>query len=278
MPQRRASIRTATFALVVCGALLLAAAPARAQPVPVWRPSPHSLDLLTVEGVRVNRGFTPTAHAAYTVSAPADSDSRGWAERVRGTLDVMASVSLFDYLSLGVALPLALHGGGATGGAVGDLRAGLKGAILRPGTSGVGVGLSFEVFAPTASGSFLFAEQGVVFRPRLLLEAADRVLRAALNFGYVGRLEPSSVPVAKRNEYELLFAFDWSIDSDFDLLALLSTSFVDERLYQFDTALAYRQCIAPVDICYEIGVGIGGVDEARWRCFLSIGYMPRSDG
>jgi hypothetical protein len=112
--------------------------------------------------------------------------------RTRG--DVLFAFGMFDWIELSANLPLVMHqkiaaGGSATGSAgLGDVRAGLKGTLLRLPRRGIGLGLMFDVTAPTGRASDHHGMGAPSYAPQLLLEVRGaRAIRAAFNIGYLVR-------------------------------------------------------------------------------------------
>ncbi|MBX7081757.1 MAG: hypothetical protein K1X88_21315, partial [Nannocystaceae bacterium] len=114
------------------------------------------------------------------------------ASRTRADLGV--ALGLFGWVELGAQLPVVLrqrmvadYGGGARTG-LGDVRAGIKGTLLRLPRRGIGLGLSFDVTAPTGSDRAQLGLGAPGFAPQLLLEfRGARAIRAAINLGYLAR-------------------------------------------------------------------------------------------
>jgi outer membrane protein OmpA-like peptidoglycan-associated protein len=279
---------------LLCAVMALAARPARAAKsvnVQSFRPSPHSLDLIQVEGARVNHGYTATAYAMYNVAGrPMQPDVN-----LLGTLDILASVSFVDHISIGLAMPFHLHRGGdaqgLAGATVGDLRTSIKGAIVRPRQYGLGLALSFEVGVPTGQSGGLTAEAGATFRPRLILEGTNRWLHTALNIAYLARLEERTRVVAgetmtSADELQFLLGFGLNLGiPEVQLIVEVDFASRVERMYAAGSTrlelyggLRYR---LPYGLAMQAGAGGGLIDsyfhgfgEPSWRFFASLGYMP----
>lgn len=166
------------------------------QVLPKWTPAvavslSHESDL-----VRADAATTGAAAAAEL--------------RSRTRADLGVAVGLFDWIELGVALPVVLRqrwvdntaGGPRTG--IGDARAGLKGTILRLPRRGLGLGVSFDVTAPTgAIGSHLGLGKPS-YAPQLALEfRAARAIRAAFNLGYLARPDTRALGYVAGDELTL---------------------------------------------------------------------------
>lgn len=111
-------------------------------------------------------------------------------------MDVMGNVSLFDFLNIGISVPVHLFAKGDTppagysllfdrveGTSLGDIRLGIKGAILRSNGGGFGLGLSEEVTFPTATTANLLGDDGVTSTTRVLADFVWSGFHAGVNVG-----------------------------------------------------------------------------------------------
>lgn len=114
--------------------------------------------------------------------------------------DVMFAFGIADWAQLELALPTALHQRGATyedgrvvplpGAAVGDLRIGARGTILRTPRRGFGLGVGFDATVPSGHHSALTTFGGPTFTPLALAEyRGPRGILVATNLGYSARPE-----------------------------------------------------------------------------------------
>lgn len=114
--------------------------------------------------------------------------------RSRSAADLAVAFGMFDWIELSAQLPLVLHqrvaalGRELGAGGIGDVRAGLKGTVLRLPRRGVGLGLMFDVTAPTGSAARHLGLGAPSYAPQLLFEVRGaRSIRAAFAVGYVVR-------------------------------------------------------------------------------------------
>ncbi|EPX64600.1 putative internalin [Cystobacter fuscus DSM 2262] len=217
--------------LVALGAL--SAAPAQAQSlapselsqsidVQRYKPGPGATDILGVHGARVDRhlGWHLGTSLSYA------NNPLGFLDSSRGqfvynvvatqvTVEVMGSLSLWDRLELGVALPLTYQASqrgaavtpafaqGVTGGGLGDLRLVPKAHLFSSGA--LHLGLAVPVVLPTAGGQGFRGGSGLAVQPQVVGEWADaRGLRVLANLG--AHLRGTEQLSNLRTGHELLFA------------------------------------------------------------------------
>ncbi len=148
---------------------------------------------VATESSQVLPKWTPAAGLSLTHDAALlRSGELDMLSRTRG--DVLFAFGMFDWIELSANLPLVLQQKIATGGTsstsagIGDVRAGLKGTLLRLPRRGIGLGLMFDVTAPTGRASDHLGLGGPSYAPQLLVEIRGaRAIRAAFNVGYLVR-------------------------------------------------------------------------------------------
>ncbi len=175
------------------------------QPAPVapLRPSASAESYVTTESSDVLPAWTPSAillsgYGQATARTSGTSSPDVTLQR-RTTTHLLFALGLFDWVELGLHMPVVVHQrGGITmadgsnqslvGSAVGDLRVGLKGTVLHTPDRGFGLGLAFDVTAPTGQTTALAGEGAVTYAPQILLrQRMVRGIEAALNLGYWAR-------------------------------------------------------------------------------------------
>ena len=188
-----------------------------------------------------------------------------------GTADIMASLSLWDHLSIGIGLPLHLHRSGpASAGladfTLGDLRTSIKAAIYRPRMYGMGVAVSLEIAAPTGGGDGLTAEKGVTLRPRVIFEATNRWVQSSLNVAYLHRFD--DIPNLYSHELQFLFGLGIALWGEHALQLIVEADFASrlERFFandstrlELDLGLRYR---LENGLAIQAGGGLGVMDAA----------------
>jgi hypothetical protein len=148
---------------------------------------------IATESSQVLPKWTPAA--ALSLSHEAGLDRPGAADmRARTGADLAIAFGMFDWIEISGQLPLVLRQRVADGasqmstGGLGDVRAGLKGTILRLPRRGIGLGLMFDVTAPTGSATRHLGLGAPSYAPQLLFEVRGaRAIRAAFALGYLAR-------------------------------------------------------------------------------------------
>lgn len=182
---------------IAAAAIALSPAASRAadSPIGTTRHSASPEGGIATESSQVLPKWTPAANVALSHEAGLHL-SRGADLRSRTAANLAIAFGLFDWVELSGELPLVIaqrvEGDDSSGVArgLGDVRAGLKGTVLRLPRRGFGLGLMFDVVAPTGSGSRHLGIGGLAYAPQLLFEVRGaRAIRGALALGYVARNE-----------------------------------------------------------------------------------------
>jgi fimbrial isopeptide formation D2 family protein len=209
VPWRR--VRRPSGPWVMLGLLVLGSTRAGAQaptPSPVsqaidlqrYKPGPGATDVLGLHGARVDKHLSWHLGASFSYASNPlgvfDPSQNGFVHQLvatQMTVDVLGSLSLFDRLELGVALPLTRHTPGSgtslipalqdvSGTGLGDVRLVPKAHLLSAG--GLALGVAVPVLLPTAGGQGFRGGSGVGVRPQLLVEwGNDSGLRLMANVG-----------------------------------------------------------------------------------------------
>ncbi len=164
-----------------------ASAPTEAIDVQQYKPGPGATDVLAVHGAKVGKhlgwhlGLSLNyAHNPLGVLDPREDDFIYQIVQHQFTADLMGSISLFDRVELGVALPVTyqasqaasatapLFSQGLSGMGVGDLRLVPKAHLLQAG--GFDLGLVVPVLLPTSNRTNFLGGAGVSAQPRLVAE------------------------------------------------------------------------------------------------------------
>lgn len=198
MPPVRLSA-TLAIALGLCG--LSATAHAADPPVAQgMRPASSAESHITAESSQVLPAWTPSVGLVTTYGqlvGPAP-DQKAYRIDRRTTSHLLFAFGLFDRAELDLGLPMVIHQDGSTpdsspagtlrAAAIGDLRVGAKGTILRTPERGFGLGIGFDMTVPTGNRDALTGEAGLTYAPQLYAEQRmARGIEAAINVGYFAR-------------------------------------------------------------------------------------------
>ncbi len=219
--------------------------------------------------------------------------------RVGGSL--MGSIALFDWIQLGIDLPLILHQqrgddiNNAANGLtdlqsfnVGDLRIIPKLRLLVQRDQGVDLAVIAGVTLPTSGQDDYFGD-GLTFAPELALSRAQGGFRLALNFGY--RLRDDVQFLNQTVEDELFarlgagYRFDGAgVPLEIDVTLSGATSAVNpfenanQNPLEVIGGLSYS-IAGPVLAFAGGGVGLNeGFGTPDWRVFGGIRISPRGSG
>lgn len=186
---------------LLSAALLAPAGLVHAAPGDTVRHSASTTGHLATDSSQVLPAWTPSAAVAttYLRRFGAPTDDRPMVD-ARLQADVMFAFGIADWAQLELALPTALHQRGATledgrivtlpGAAVGDLRIGARGTLLRTPRRGFGLGIGFDATAPSGHTSAFTTFGGPTFTPLALAEyRGPRGILVATNLGYSVRPE-----------------------------------------------------------------------------------------
>jgi uncharacterized repeat protein (TIGR01451 family) len=166
-----------------------------------YKPGPGATDILGIHGARVGGPFTwhlgTSVHYAKDPLAFIDPEGGALVYALvdqQATLDVMASLSLFDRFELGVSLPLTYQTSqtgasitpalpeGVRGAGLGDVRLVPKLHVLSAG--GLHLGLVAPVLLPTAGGTAFRGGSSPAVQPMLVAEwASEGGFRLVANVG-----------------------------------------------------------------------------------------------
>ena len=181
---------------------LLAPSAARAEaPVQSFRPSASATSHVATETSQVLPKWTPSAgllltwdHALLRRTPGAIAIDR------RLTSNVLFAFGIAGWAEIGLHLPLVMHQRAtvleqgvpvdAAPQGIGDLRIGGKGTILRTPRRGFGLGLAFDVTAPTGNAKALTGAGAPTYAPQLLFEhRGARAILTSVNVGWMARNE-----------------------------------------------------------------------------------------
>lgn len=172
----------------------LGTAHASDSPIPHGRRTASPEGAIATESSQVLPKWTPAASLSLSHEAGLDRPSSRADLRSRTGADLAVAFGMFDWIEISAQLPLVLRqriatpDGDIASSGLGDVRAGLKGTLLRLPRRGIGLGLMFDVTAPSGSGSRMLGLGAPSYAPQLLFEVRGaRAIRAAIALGYVVR-------------------------------------------------------------------------------------------
>jgi outer membrane protein OmpA-like peptidoglycan-associated protein len=164
-------------------------------PIGTTRHSASPEGAIATESSQVLPKWTPAASVALSHEAGLHL-SRGADLQSRTSANLAIAFGLFDWVELSGELPLVVaqrvanDGSSGVARGLGDVRAGLKGTLLRLPRRGIGLGLMFDVTAPTGSGARHLGIGGLAYAPQVLFELRGaRAIRGAFALGYLARPE-----------------------------------------------------------------------------------------
>jgi hypothetical protein len=196
---RRRSLGPAAWLVAVATLATLDTAQAADSPTTHGRRTASPEGAIATESSQVLPKWTPAASISLAHEVGIDRPSTRADLRARTGADLALAFGMFDWIELSAQLPIALRqrvatpDGQITASGLGDVRAGLKGTLLRLPRRGFGLGVMFDVTAPTGSGSRMLGIGTPTYAPQLLLEARGaRAIRVAIALGYVVRNDHST--------------------------------------------------------------------------------------
>ena len=280
-----------------------------------FRVAPGPGNFLTVDGARVrgHMAFSVGAFASYAShpltiygadcpNAGNDDNCSVGAVRSRpvehlGTLNLLASLTLFNRLQIGIDLPLSVESGnqvapdgntdGRTenGAAIADPRLLLKARILGEGREGAALAVSLYGQFPTgrwiSNHSFL-GDTTFSMGARLIGEYRRGRLAGAVNAGVVirpaGAAQIFSMAVGDRITFGLAGSYELTpriavVAEMFGGAELASSAAQQQMSLEVDAAARYRLG----DVTVSLGAGAGlvrGLDSPPLRVFLGAMYSP----
>lgn len=182
------------FSFIVAVATWVPEAQAADAPTPHARRAASPEGGVATESSQVLPKWTPAASLSLAHEVGIDRPGPQADLRSRTAADLAVAFGMFNWIELSAQLPLILRqrvGAGSnevTAGGLGDVRGGFKATLLRLPRRGFGLGVMFDVTAPTGSGARLLGLGGMSYAPQLLLEARGaRAIRTAFALGYVVR-------------------------------------------------------------------------------------------
>jgi outer membrane protein OmpA-like peptidoglycan-associated protein len=294
-------------------ALALCAGPAQAQStlptdngetqinVQVFRPSPHEGDLLSTMGSHVYEHLRWTVSAMLNfgknplvfVDKSSGTERRHEVIQNQLTLDLMGSLSLFQWVDLGLVLPVHLVNSGDSAGfaapsssvasfAMGDIRLSPKLKLINRDddiSDGFGLAMNFELGFPTGSPG-AFVSDGFTFVPSLIADYKLGPAHLAANLG--ARIRG---PGSERYSFlEVGHEFVWRAGASYDVLEEqlqvvgeiygASSDFTTNATY-LEGVIGGRYHFADEGVTLTLGGGSGftkGYGNTKFRLFAGFSY------
>ena len=211
------------------------AAPAHGAPGDTVRHSASVNGHLSTDSSQVLPAWTPSAGVATSYLRSFEGEQPGASVDARLQADLLFAFGIADHAQLEAALPMVLHQRGAIveggrlvslpGAAVGDVRLGARGTVLRTPRRGFGLGVGFDATVPSGREEALTTYGGGTYTPSVLGEyRGPRGITVAANLGYAVRPEINDgnaiggdaipvrlavrVPVAPRDAFGLFAELD----------------------------------------------------------------------
>jgi len=287
--------------------VVAAASPASANPrvnTQVFRPSAHHDDLFTVMNTNIGEHLRWSASLMFDygknplvfVDTDGTTTTRHEIIQDQLTLDLMGSISLFERLSVGLAVPLFLvnSGDGSTfdtitsepaSFALGDIRLSPKVGILmrEDGADGFGVGAELGINIPSGNAD-AFVSDGFLLQPTVVADYKAGPVLVALNLGFRVRFSDEALPFDVDVSHEFL----WRVGASYDILPeqLAAVGELYGASADYSTAnnthvegvIGGRYTLPDLGLSFTLGGGSGftkGYGNTKFRVFLGAKYSPK---
>jgi outer membrane protein OmpA-like peptidoglycan-associated protein len=264
------------FAAVLLGTVLLAGAARADNPkinADFFRPSVHPGDILGIQTATQPKSLDWGAGAWFTFNAKTlrlVGDSSGQDYQILSQqliTDIYGHIGLFDFLDIGLDIPVALMSKGDApsagssltkvgGAALGDLRLGLKGTFLGGNGKGFGLALAEDLTFPTATKAVFIGDRTVTGTTNVILDYSGRGWQAALNLGF--RLKGAVQVEGREFGHQLLIGGGVSAPLVCGVLDLIGTA-------EMRTALT-----DPFGSSFDNGLDLMGGLRFHWKGFQLI--------
>ena len=294
--------------------VLVLASVAQANPrinVQLFRPSPHPSDMFTVvtSDVHPNAYWTASAmlHFGKNPLVFIESQNNRRHELIQDqlTLDLMGSYSLYQWVDVGIALPVHFINSGQDAGfvthdeisepALGDLRFTAKVRIINRGEEEDGIGLAGDVLLVLPTGEpDSFVSDGFSFQPALIFDVLFSGFRAAVNVGGRFRSE-EKVVVSNTTFLTVHHEFFWRLGASYPILGerdsavytkgievsaigeLYGSTSGDINNTSVEGVIGGRLRLPDYGVRIDLGGGSGmvkGYGNTKFRLFIGGGYFP----
>ncbi|MBR58895.1 MAG: hypothetical protein CMH54_12865 [Myxococcales bacterium] len=261
------------------------------------RPSPHVYDVMTVKFLdfpsTVSGAGGVFVHYGQNQLVYLTPDGPQAVVKDRVTADFYGSLAFSERFSLGLLIPGVLVNKGEmgfaqpidSGSGIGDIGLSMKGAILKRGRKGFGLGLALDAKFATGRERAHLSDGGTVVLTSLVADTAFHGYRAALNLGYRIRdtYEEEDGLFSVGNELDIRFAFEAPlVRNEIGLFGQVASTtgtsgfYGDPNTNYFEVGggLSYQHSSGMRAL---IGGGGGlakGYGNVRVRAFLGLAYYP----
>lgn len=275
-----------------------------------FRSALGSRGYIVTDGAAISEHLKPAASLwldyAHNILVTRDADGQilddGRYVKGRLSANLQASLGLFDFMEIGIGLPLSLYQFGTRAGlggsdddlaafAAGDLRIGAKFLVLDKKLGDVGLGLALHpIFTfPTGGRNHFHGDGSVTFRPTVAAELTSEHVSIALNAAYILRGKRDLLNV--RHDDELHFGLGAAIPVEPDLVDIVldlqaKIGVGAAAAGEFGTEEAPIEGHGGLrfwlreDLSLTVGGGTGllaGYAAPEARVFAGIAYAPRPD-
>ncbi|TNF30915.1 MAG: hypothetical protein EP329_13070 [Deltaproteobacteria bacterium] len=298
-------IRSLTSFLVALLVVATASA-ASANPsvnVQVFRPSAHHDDLFTVMNTHIGEHLRWSAslmldfgkNPLVFVDTDGTTSTRYEVLQNQLTADLMGSISLFERLSIGLAVPLFLvnSGDGSTfdsvtsepaSFALGDIRLSPKVGILmrEDGADGFGLGAELGINIPSGNAD-AFVSDGFLLQPTVIADYKAGPVLASLNLGFRARFSDETLPFDVKVSHEFFWRVGASYDILPDQLAAIGELYGASADYSVannthvEGVIGGRYTLPDTGLSFTLGGGSGftkGYGNTKFRVFLGAKFSP----
>ncbi len=173
--------------------------------VNLFRPSPHPGDLLGIytanEPEHLDWGVGAWLYYNHRPLRFVNDGSE--IVSYQGVAEIYGTLGLFDFLDVGLSIPLVMAGGDdpfdalrgnrwpsqVSGFSLGDIRLGIKGTILGGNGKGFGLAIAEDLSFPTATGHNFAGDELVTSTTNVVLDFSMKGWQAAINLGVRARKE-----------------------------------------------------------------------------------------
>ncbi|MCP3059839.1 OmpA family protein [Myxococcus sp. K38C18041901] len=265
-----------------------------------YKPGPGAYDLLGLQGARVGKHLDWNLGLSVNYADDPlnlfDPRRDAYVYRIvdsQLTVDVMGALALFDWLEIGVALPISTttsqpagevapslaQGVDATG--LGDLRLVPKARLLST-EGGLHLAVAASVTIPTSGGDEFLGADGLTFQPRLLAEWANPHVRLLANVGVNLRGEERLRNLRVGNEFAYGIGAEVPLSEKLSVAATLAGALglketnTEERPLEALGALKYR---FTRELAAHVGAGPGltrGYGTPRFRVLAGLSWTASS--
>ncbi len=292
--------------LVLVAVLMTSAAMAAENPkvnVNTFRQSVHPGDILNVQTANMTKSLGWGAslwltlnHQPLRIMNERTGDLMHQAVTNQFVADVIASINFFDYIDLGVDIPLFIMSSGdepsamttleqAKGFALGDVRLGLKGSFLRHGGNGFGLALGEDVTFPTATKRNFSGDDGITSTTMLIMDYQHKGWLVALNAGV--RIKKNVDDLGHDLGNQLLASLGLVVPIVCDVVEGIGTAEMRTKLTapfdtKYDNALdllgGVRLRFDQFSILAAAGAGVlNGYGSPKVRATLAASWEPKID-